>query len=202
VPIRPAPFILLTLFAAAPALAQEHPRLGFEIGTTRYGSVAHDDATPRDDLSPDRPTMFTVRFTSHLGVVGVGMSVSRSLMDFSSTNGTGAAYVTHDAASIWEISPELRFAVIRSRSGAALHLHAGIVIDKWQIKEFEDRDRDRMGLIFGATGTANLGGGWDVDLRGDMVRSSSPFDPNEAGSGVTLDPVRRKRLSVGMARRF
>ncbi|MBW8771778.1 MAG: hypothetical protein JF590_00565 [Gemmatimonadetes bacterium] len=192
-------FFLLAL-TTTPAAAQDHPRLGFEFGTTRYGVIAHDNSSPRNELAPHQPLMATVRFTSHLGPLGIGLSLGRSWVDFQSTNGSGVMIVDENQATIWEFSPEVRFTPVRSAAGGRLMLHAGVIIDKWQIKDFEDRQR--LGLIAGATAAANLGNGWDLEVRADLATTGSPFDPDEAGGGISLDRVRRTRLTSGLSRRL
>lgn len=79
-------------------------------------------------------------------------------------------------------------------------MHAGVVFDKWHIKNFENRNRE--GLIGGATARAALGQGWGLNLRWDFVTTGTPFNPNEAGTGTSLDGVRRTRLGMGLSRRL
>jgi opacity protein-like surface antigen len=190
---------VLFLFALAttPAIAQDRSRLGFDFGTTRYGAIAHDNSSPRNELSPHQPLMATLRFTSHLGRVGIGLSLGRSWLDFGSTDGTGVTLVQEKEATIWEFSPELRVNVIHGAAGGRLDFHGGVIMDKWHIKDFEDRSR--LGFIVGATVAANLGNGWNVDLRGDLATTGSPFNADEAGGGISLDRVRRTRLTTGVS---
>jgi hypothetical protein len=197
--MRPHPSGVLVLLALAtsPATAQDHPRLGFDFGTTRYGTIAHDNSSPRNELSPHQPLMATVRFTSHIGRVGIGFSLGRSWLDFGSTDGTGVTIVEEKQASIWEFSPELRVNVVHGAAGGRLDFHGGVIMDKWQIKNFEDRSR--LGFIVGATVAANLGNGWNVDLRGDLSTTGSPFNADEAGPGISFDRVRRTRLTTGVS---
>jgi hypothetical protein len=64
--------------------------------------------------------------------------------------------------------------------------------------DFEDRQR--LGFIVGATAAANLGNGWNIDLRADLATTGSPFDETEAGTGITLDRVRRFGFATGLSR--
>ena len=193
--------LCLTFLVSTPAVAQFGPRLGLEIGSTRWGPIGHETADPSNELTPDQPTMVTVRFTTRLGRIGLGLSVGRAArIGFASPNGPGFNLTGDDQAAVWELSPEARFALLPDHRPLQLVLHAGLVFDKWHIKNFENRNRG--GVIGGATATAALGQGWGLDLRWDYVSTGTPFNPNEAGTGTSLDGVRRKRLAVGLARRL
>ncbi|HEX7917846.1 MAG TPA: hypothetical protein VF454_00505 [Gemmatimonadales bacterium] len=193
--------LCLTLLATTPALAQERPRFGLEVGTTRWGSIGHDTADPSNELIPDQPTMVTARFTTRIGRVGLGLSIGRAArIGFASPNGPGFNLTGEDEAAFWELSPEVRVPLLPARQRVQLTLHAGLVFDKWHIKNFENRNRG--GVIGGATASVDVGPGWGVDLRWDYLSGSTPFDPNEAGTGTTLDGVRRSRLVMGVSWRL
>jgi hypothetical protein len=185
----------LVIFLATPAVAQERPTFGLEIGTTRWKAIAHSGSG--SELIPDQPTMVTARFTTRIGRVGLGLSVARAArIGFKSPSGPGFNITGDDQAAIWELSPEARVALLPAGRRTQLFVHAGLVFDKWHIKNFENRNRG--GLIGGVTGRIGVGQGTAIDLRWDYVHTGTPFDPNEAGTGVTTDDVRRSRLGVGI----
>lgn len=187
--------LCLTLIAATPALAQERPHFGLEVGTTSWKAIAHSSGS--NELIPDEPTMVTARFTTRIGRVGLGLSVSRAArIGFKSPSGPGFNITGDDQAAIWELSPEARVALLPSGRRIQLFVHAGLVFDKWHIKNFENRNRG--GVIGGATARMAVGRATAIDLRWDHVKTGTPFDPNEAGTGVTTDDVRRSRLGVGI----
>lgn len=180
--------------------AQSGPRLGYEVGTTHYTRMAHDNGSPQVDLRMDRPLAFTVRFTSRLGKVGIGLSVTRSFVNFQSSDGGEIAVVFDDQAELWQYSPEVRFTALRSPIGSRLDLHAGLVLDRWKIDGLNDRNR--VGAVAGSTLTAPVGAVWELGLRGDVTFTASPIEPDEAGGGVTLDAMRRYRVAVGLSHRL
>jgi hypothetical protein len=189
----------LALLLVAPLAAQEGPHLGLEVGTTRWGAIGHEDGNPSNELVPDEPTMVTVRFTTRIGRMGLGLSIGRAArIGFASPNGPGFNLTGEDQAAIWELSPEARIALLGAGRPVQLFVHAGLVFDKWHIKNFENRNRG--GVIGGATARAALGQGWGLDLRWDYLSGSTPFNPNEAGTGTSLDGVRRSRFGVGLGR--
>ena len=191
----------LALLLAAPLAAQDGPHLGLEVGTTRWGPIGHSTADPSNELIPDQPTMVTVRFTTKIGRVGLGLSIGRAArIGFASPNGPGFNITGEDEAAIWELSPEARFSLLPATKRIRLVLHAGLVFDKWHIKNFENRNRG--GVIAGATASANLRPGTALDLRWDYLSGSTPFNPNEAGTGTSLDGVRRGRLGLGLSWRL
>jgi hypothetical protein len=118
--LRTTETLLLLTLVSSPATAQDRPRLGFEYGTTRYGAIAHDNSSPTNKLSPHQPLKATVRFTTHMGPLGVGFSMARSWLDFESSNGTETSVIDRNQATIWEFSPELRFRVVQSAAGGRL----------------------------------------------------------------------------------
>lgn len=191
----------LALLLVAPLAAQEGPHLGLEVGTTRWGPIGHATADPSNELIPDQPTMVTVRFTTKIGRVGLGLSIGRAArIGFASPNGPGFNITGEDEAAIWELSPEARFSLLPATTRIRLVLHAGLVFDKWHIKNFENRNRG--GVIAGATASANLRPGTALDLRWDYLSGSTPFNPNEAGTGTATDGVRRSRLGLGLSWRL
>lgn len=184
--------------AVAPLSAQERPRLGFEIGSTRYSKMLHDDSSPSVGLSAYRPLSFTARFTTHIKRVGFGLSVSRSWVDLGSRDGSGFTVVQEREMTLFEVSPEARVAVFQNAAGARIYLHGGLVIDHWNLKNVGGRSR--MGPILGGTVSGNLGNRWSLDLRTDLTFTASPINEDELSSGLHRDPQRRLRLAAGLSR--
>jgi hypothetical protein len=188
------------VLSSAVLSAQSGPRLGYEVGTTHYTRMAHDNSSPQVDLRMDRPLAFTVRFTSRIKKVGIGLSVTRSFVNFQSSDGGEIAIVFDDQAELWQYSPEVRFTALRSPTGSRLDLHAGMVLDRWKIEGLNDRSR--VGAVAGSTLTAPVGRVWELGLRGDVTFTASPFEPNEAGGGISLDAMRRFRVAVGLSHKL
>jgi hypothetical protein len=194
---------VLCLAGTLHAQSDEKARLGFEFASTRFSSTAHTTGSPSTTVSIDDPTIATLRFTSHIGAVGIGLSVGRIVnADFlNSTPGDPFDVVQTDQISLWEVAAEARHPVVKTAAGGRLYLHGGFTLDRWSVEGINDA-RSKFGVIAGMTLAGNVGNGWQVSLRVDGAASGAIFDDDEGGPGVELDRTERVQLGVGISRQL
>jgi hypothetical protein len=193
--------LALSLASTLHAQRDEKARLGLEFASTRFGSTAHTTDSPSTEVSIDDPTIVTLRFTSHIGPVGIGVSVGRMLSaDYRNTTpGDPFDIVQPDQVSLWEVAAEARQAVVKTAAGGRLYLHGGLTLDRWTLEGLDD-PRSRFGVIAGMTLAGNVGNGWQVSLRVDGASSGPIYDDDEVSAGIELDPTKRIQVGVGISR--
>ena len=180
--------------------AQTEWRLTLEGGFTAFSSAAHDSSTDRADIEPSLPMGFTGRLVRESPRFGVGLAI---------TGAPGNDAVLFEDAKItlnsdlwfFEVAPEVRLALGRTSSGAAVWVHAGPTVDVWNASGMETQVR--LGGLGGATLTLPLAANWQVDLRGDLAVTGSYVPKDEEGPDLILPKtMRRGRFAVGITRRL
>lgn len=124
-----------------------HAQLGIGAGVhvDYFGGASRDTAagSAGEGFRPYRPVLYTLRPEWRTGRVGIALELSYGRPDIAE-EGPPLTIVVHDATRLLEIAPEISVGVLRTSADVALRIHAGPVVDIWQLSG-EDGVRSKPG---------------------------------------------------------
>jgi hypothetical protein len=183
---------LLVLAAAPPRTLPAQWGVAAEIGVARFGGTSRDSAGIV--VGPYRPTTFGLRLDRGFGAARVGMAVLYARTGLAGEQ-EGLVVVDYNAASLWEVAPEVSIRLARFGAGVEARVEGGPVVDSW---ELDGQRRARVGAR-GAVGLeCPLAGRFTWSLRATGVVSGSIIEAAEAPPGVERRPTRRGGVSIGL----
>jgi hypothetical protein len=183
--MRPSPLHNLVIVLAiassiwcSPLVAQW--RAGVEIGAARFWGGSLDTSGDETSIRPYRPTTFGIGLERQSGRYGVGLQMHYTKASLA-LEGPEAIVVAEGAFKIVSISPEMAFQIAMLGPGNQLRLHAGPLLEIWNLVDQGARTR------LGAQGAASLDIPLGKHLGGVVL----------AGIAVTPSPYKEGELDLG-----
>jgi hypothetical protein len=167
-----------------------------EIGVARFAGSSRDSSGVT--VGPYRPTTFELRVDGRLGAPRLVIAVLYAKTGIAGEQ-PGLAVVQYDAASLWEVAPQLSFRLARLGVGVDVRLEAGPALQLWNL---EGESRTRVGGRAAAALEWPLARALTGSLRMSGVLSRSVFDPADTPGGVERRATRRFGVAVGLRYRL
>jgi hypothetical protein len=155
-------------------------RLGVDVGAARFWGASLDNTGAQTSIRPYRPTTFGVGVEHQTGRYAVGLQVHYAQASLS-LEGPEAIVVAEGAFKIVSISPEVAFQIATLGPGNQLRVHAGPLIEIWNLIDLDSRSR------VGAQGSVSL----DLPLSGRFAGALL------AGVAITPSPYEEGELDLG-----
>ncbi|HVH68764.1 MAG TPA: hypothetical protein VM716_12925 [Gemmatimonadales bacterium] len=170
--------------------------IGAEIGVARFAGSSRD--TSGTVVGPYRPTTFELRVDRGLGPTRVAIAVEYAKTGIAGEQESLAA-VQYDAASFWEIAPQVSWRLARFGAGVEVRIEAGPAFTFWDLNgEKRNRVGGRAAAAFEWPLTEVIAG----SLRVCGTLSESIFDQAEVPAGVERRATRRLGGAVGLRYRL
>ena len=182
--------------AVAPRPSSAQWGIGVEIGVARFGGSSRD--TSGTTVGPYRPTTFELRADRGLGPARVVLAVLYAKTGIAGEQ-PGVVVVQYDAASFWEIAPQLSLRLARFGAGVDVRLEAGPAIQLWDL---EGDSRTRAAARTTAALEWPLARALTGSLRVSATLSGSVFDQADTPGGVERRATRRFGVAVGLRYRM
>jgi hypothetical protein len=178
-------------------------RIGAEVGAARFwgGSL---DAGTQTSIRPYRPTTFGVGVERQSGRYALGLQIQYADAGLG-LEGPDATVSAQDAFTIVSVSPEVAFRVTTLGPGNQLRLHAGPLIEHWDLVDQDSRTR------IGAQGSVTLDVPFGERFEGQVLAGGavtpSPFEEGELDLGggapaYELKTLWRRRFALGLRYRL
>lgn len=155
-------------------------RVGVEVGAARFWGASLDTGGQQVSFRPYRPTTFGIGLERQAGRYAVGVQVHYFEAGLGLV-GPEITVASEGAFRTVSISPELAVRIATLGAGNQLRVHAGPLLEVWDLIELDTRTR------LGAQGSISL----DLPLGkrfGGVV---------QAGAAVTPSPFEEGELDVG-----
>lgn len=175
-------------------------RAGIEVGATRFWGASRGTGGDHPSFRPYRPTTFGVGLERQTGRYAVGVQVHYAEASLA-LEGPEVVIASEGVFTVVGISPEFAVRVVTFGSGNQVRVHAGPLLEIWEI--IDEEARTRVGAQGSVTLDVPLGerfGG--VVLAGAAV-TPSPYKEGEldlGGSAPTyeLQTLWRRRFALGL----
>jgi hypothetical protein len=155
-------------------------RVGLEVGAARFWGVSRDTGGDHASFRPYRPTTFGIGLERQTDRYAVALHVRYSQASLA-LEGPEAAVAAEGVFKLVSVAPELAIRLATLGPGNQLRLHAGPLLEVWDIIDQDARTR------FGAQTSISL----DIPLGGR-------FDGVVlAGVSVTRSPYQEGELDIG-----
>jgi hypothetical protein len=142
------------------------------IRSPRFSGAAVEPGTDRS-LHPYRPTMLEIGLEHRGQRVGAGVYLLYASCSLA-LEGAEAVAAIKDAISVYGLRPEIGLRLSRLGAEGTVRLHAGPLVEVWQLPDIGSRWR--MGLAASVGLDLPFGGPWSASARlGAAVTPSSPF---------------------------
>lgn len=183
--------------AASPLTAQREWRVGLEVGATTFSPAVHDTSSPSVYFRPWHPTSYALRLTRTGGTIGYGLGLTlfngplgANIEDFVLLQGPEVAG--------FEVAPEIRWRLSRTRTGAMVELGGGPV---WTVYSTDGYDPvSRFGGQGALTLSFPLNDAFRVDLRGDLTGTGTIVPDDTATDEIRHEDLMwRGRLALGLS---
>src|SRR5437667_10626193 len=185
--------LVVTCLAAglvAPRTVSAQWGIAMEFGVARLGGSSRD--TSGTTVGPYRPTTFELRADRGLGPARVVLAVLYAKTGIAGEQ-PGVVVVQYDAASFWEIAPQLSLRLARFGAGVDVRLEAGPAIQLWDL---EGDSRTRAAARTTAALEWPLARALTGSLRVSATLSGSVFDQADTPGGGQRRATRRFGLAV------
>lgn len=179
-------------FSFAPRVGAAQWGISAHLGVARFGGSSRDTSGTR--VGPYRPTTLELRLDRALGPNRLAIAVVRAKTGLAGERG-GVAVVQYDAASLWEITPQVSLRLARFETGIEVRLEAGPALELWDLN---DEARNRVGGRAAAAMEWPVASGLTGSLHVNGVLSGSVFDPADTPSGVERLATRRVGVAIGL----
>jgi hypothetical protein len=198
------PFLLsaaLELALASAALAQGTTRwtAQLEVGADRYwgGSVSITDE--HRSFRPYRPTVFGIGLERGGKSLGLGLQL-RYLEASLGLEGPGAVAAVDGIFQVVSLAPELTYHVATLGPMAELRLHAGPLLEFWDL--IDQDAKTRLGAQAAASLDIPLGGRFAGSVLFGLAVTPSPFEAEQLGSGFETSTLWRRRVAGALRYRL
>lgn len=155
-------------------------RIGMEVGAARFWGASRESGGDRPSFRPYRPTTLGVGVERQTGRYAVGLQVRYAEASLA-LEGPEVVIASEGAFTLVSISPEVAVRIATLGSGNQLRVHAGPMLERWDIIDQNARTR------FGGQGSVSL----DVPLGGRFAGTVL------AGIAVTPSPYEEGELDLG-----
>jgi hypothetical protein len=163
-----------------------------------YGGASRDTSPGNlgQSFRPHRPVLFTLRPEWEFGRLRVALGVSYGRPDIVE-DGEPLAIVLHAPSQFVELAPELSYQIWRSPASTRVRLHAGPVLNIWQLPG-EDRQRNRGGGFAAMSLEFPILARLQAALRASAVLTSGVFDGSDLPPEFEIRSMRRVGISLGV----
>lgn len=188
---RVVPIVLTILLAVGSSPLTGQWRLGIEVGAARFWGGSLDTGGEQTSFRPYRPTTFGIGLQRQAGRYGVGLRVHYFQAGLA-LEGPEVVISSEGAFKALSIAPEAAVHVATLGSGNQIRLHAGPIIELWDV--IDNGTRTRLGVQGSVSFDVPLGehfGG--VAIAGAAV-TPSPYDEGELDLGNGAPTYERRAL--------
>jgi hypothetical protein len=179
--------------------AQGQWAVGVRIGADRYWGGSVETAPERRSFRPYRPTTVGVGFQRRADRLGLGLRLQYSEASLA-LEGEEAVVAVKGVFSIYSVSPELVYRISRLGSENELLLHAGPLVEVWDIIDEDSKVR------FGGQGAVSLrvplGGRFAGSLAAGAALTSSPFTRDQLEQEFEPRALWRRTVTAGLEYRL
>lgn len=201
--LRTMPIVLAIVTVwCAPLFGQW--RVGAEVGATRFWGASLDTGGDHTSFRPYRPTTFGIGLERQTGRYAAGLHVHYAEASLALEGPAGVISV-EGAFTIVSISPELVVRIATLGSGSQLRLHAGPLIEIWDI--IDQDARTRVGAQSSVSLDVPLGGRFGGVVLAGAAVTPSPYKEGELdlGNGAPTYALRtlwRRSFALGLQYRL
>jgi hypothetical protein len=167
-------------------------RLGF------YGGASRDTTTDSfgAGFRPYRPVLYTLRPEWRGGRIGVVLGLTYGQPDIAE-EGEPVSIVVHLPTRLLEVAPEISMEVWRSSAGMRIRVHAGPIMDLWQLPG-EDGLRSRPGGHGALSAEFPVLGKVQAVLRADLVLTGALWTDADLPPGFEIQNMHRFGFGLGL----
>jgi hypothetical protein len=179
-------------------------RVGLEVGAARFWGASLDNGGDHTSFRPYRPTTFGAGLERQTGRYALGLQVHYAEASLA-LEGPEVTISSEGAFTIVSISPEVAARIASLGSGNEVRVHAGPLIEVWDI--IDQDARTRVGAHGAVSLDVPLGERFGGVLGAGIAVSPSPFNEGELdlGSGAPTYDRRtlwRRSFTVGLRYRL
>ena len=176
-------------------------RVGTEVGASRFWGGSTDGES-ETSVRPYRPTTFGIGLERQTAryAAGVQLHYAEASLALEGPDGVVAA---EGAFTIVSISPELAVRIATLGPGNELRIHAGPLVEIWDI--IDQDSRTRVGAHGSVSLDVPLGGRFGGAVRAGVAATPSPYEEGEldlGNSAPTYDLRTLWRRSVALGLRY
>ena len=188
--------MLPCLFASS---AQGQWSAAIQISSDRFWGGSTDNTEEHRSFRPYRPTTFSAALQRRGRRIGLGLRLGYSQAALG-LEGAAAAVVANDVFAIYSVAPEMSYRVATLRSGNAVLVQGGPLLEIWNI--VDEGARARVGAHGGIALLVPLGGRTSLMLSGRLAVVPSPFEDGELLDEYELQTLWRRGLAGALEYRF
>lgn len=175
-------------------------RIGIEVGGARFWGGSRELGGEQTSFRPYRPTTFGAGLERQSGRYALGLRLHYWEASLG-LEGSEVVVSAEGAFTVVSISPELVLRITELGPGNQLRLHAGPLLERWDVTDGDGRTR------VGAQGSVSLdiplGGAFNGVVRAGAAVTPSPFEEGELdlGAGAPTYELRtlwRRSLALGL----
>jgi hypothetical protein len=179
-------------------------RVGAELGATRFWGGSIDTDGNHTSIRPYRPTTFGLGIERQSGRYAVGLQVQYADAGLA-LEGPDLTIAAQDAFTIVTVSPELAVRVATVGAGNQIRLHAGPVIEHWDLVDSDGRTR--VGAQGAVSFDVPLGQHFGGTVLAGGAVTASPYQEGELDTGPNaptydLRTLWRRRFALGLTYRL
>lgn len=172
--------------------------IGGEVRLGFYGGASLDTTTASfgAGFRPYRPVLYTLRPEWRAGRVGVALGLTYGQPDIVE-EGKPVSIVVHVPTRLLEVAPEVSVGVWRTSAGMRIRIHAGPIVDMWQLPG-EDALRSRPGGHGAVSAEFPVLGKLQAVLRAELVLTGALWTDVDLPPGFETRSMHRFGLGLGL----
>lgn len=194
--------VLTTLSAAGVSPLPGQWRVGLEVGAARFWGGSVDTGGEGTSFRPYRPTTFGVALERQAGRYAFALEVHYFEAGLA-LEGPEVVIASDGAFTSVSVSPEAALQVTTLGSTSQLWIHAGPVLEIWDV--IDNDSRTRLGLQGSVSLDVPLGSRFSGVLKAGGAVSPSPYKEGELDLGAGAPTYERRALwrrSFGLAVKY
>jgi hypothetical protein len=197
-PFIPTMLMILTLVGSVEGQSREWG-LSTELGLSAFSGGARDSASSGTVGHPSRATSIGFRLDANSGKtrISVGLLYASTGLEIS---GSGLQVIARSAFKLFEVAPELAIRVFSLSSGGRVHVHGGMVIDRW--KPAGEETRMLLGGLVAASVELPVSHRLTAGVRWETSITKSVFRQGEVPPEFELRRSLRHRVGLGVRYRL
>jgi hypothetical protein len=174
-------------------------KLGVEVGSDRFWGGSRETTGEGKSFRPYRPTTFGVGLERQSGRLALGLRLQYAEASLA-LEGEGAAVAVEGVFTTVSISSEITYRLAFLGSDNQLRLHAGPLLELWDI--IDEKARTRLGVQGALSLDVPLGGRFGGSVVAGAAVVPSPFERDELDPSYELRALWRRRFGVGLKYRL
>jgi len=177
-------------------------RFGIEVGAARFWGASRETGGDHLSFRPYRPTTLGAGLERQTGRYAIGLQVRYAEASLA-LEGPEVVISSEGAFTFVSISPEVAVRIATLGSGNQLRLHAGPVVEVWDI--IDQEGRTRIGAQSSISLDVPLGGRFEGVVLAGLAVTPSPYEEGEldlGGSAPTYELRTQWRRSFAGGLRY